>query len=493
MIDDEAALDLASTATFATSARVTAILRPGDVAGVQECLRIAQRHRVALYPTSGGRNWGYGSRVPTASGCALLDLGRLDRVLDYDGELGTVTVEAGVTFGQLARFLVEQRAPFFASVPGAGPHASVIGNCVERGDGAGILGDRAMHACAFEVILPTGERIETGFARFPGARVKTLARHGLGPSLDGLFLQSNLGVVTRMTLFLQPRPAWFRVARFAVEELAQLPALVDALRGLRMEGTVRSLHALWNDWKAISLLGPYPFEATSGQTPLPPAIAKEIRRAAGFGRVSGTLPLYAAGAGQGEADEARIAGALAPLVDLLVVDDPGEIDWDDLDSRGPLLGAPHEASIASLYYRKQTPPTRIAPEADRCGCLWVTPAVPFRGADVHEAFALAEEIVSRHRFEPQIAAVCVTDRVVSLCAAILYDRDVPGEDERARACHDDLLARFAERGFPPFRLGVQSMGIAPRGDAETARLRERIKVMLDPNRVLAPGRYEDPP
>lgn len=490
VITDEAALTLAATATFATTARASAILRPRDTAEVQACLRIARDHRVAIYPTSGGRNWGYGSRAPTSDGAALLDLGRLDRILDYDDEMGTVTVEAGVTFGQLARFLVGKKARFFASVPGAGPDASVIGNCVERGDGAGPLGDRAAHACAFEVVLPTGERIETGFARLDGARVARLTRHDLGPSLDGLFLQSNLGVVTRMTIFLQVRPAFFRVARFAVEDLARLPALVDALRALRLEGTVRSLHALWNDWKAISLLGPYPFEATAGRTPLPPAFVEAIRRDAGFGRVSGTLPLYAASSAQGEADEARVAEVLADHVDLLAVDDPGDLDWSDLSARGPLLGAPHEVSIASLYYRKRFAPTRIAPEADRCGLHWVTPAVPFRGADAAEAFVIAEEVVMRHRFEPQVAAVCVTDRVISFCAAIVYDRDVEGEDARARACHDELLARFESRGFPPFRLGIQSMPLAPRGDEETARFRARLKEWMDPGRVLAPGRYE---
>ena len=64
--------------------------------------------------------------------------------------------------------------------------------------------------------------------------------------------------------------------------------------------------------------------------------------------------------------------------------------------------------------------------------------------------ALAEAMIGEAGCEPQIAALCVTERVVSLCAAIVYDRDVEGEDARATACHDALFARFQEQGFPPF-------------------------------------------
>ena len=37
----------------------------------------------ALHPVSSGKNWGYGSRVPTSDGVSL-DLGRLNRILDFD-------------------------------------------------------------------------------------------------------------------------------------------------------------------------------------------------------------------------------------------------------------------------------------------------------------------------------------------------------------------------------------------------------------------------
>src|ERR1035437_3189287 len=91
-----AELRAAVTGTFATSNRIPAIVRPANREEVQECLRIANRHGIPVYPISSGKNWGYGSRVPTADGCMLLDLSRMNQILDFSEELAYVTVEPGV-------------------------------------------------------------------------------------------------------------------------------------------------------------------------------------------------------------------------------------------------------------------------------------------------------------------------------------------------------------------------------------------------------------
>src|SRR5262249_35375469 len=105
-----------ATATFATTQSVPAGGRPPPRGGVRACLRIAHERRVPVYPVSGGRNWGYGSRVPVRDGCVVLDLGRLDRIVRFDGELATVTVEPGVTFAQLHEYLEAQGGRWLMSV-----------------------------------------------------------------------------------------------------------------------------------------------------------------------------------------------------------------------------------------------------------------------------------------------------------------------------------------------------------------------------------------
>src|SRR5690349_5869103 len=74
----------AETGTFATGHRIPAIIRPGSRQEVQECLRIAGRSGTPVYPISSGKNWGYGSRMPASDLCVLMDLGRMNRILDFD-------------------------------------------------------------------------------------------------------------------------------------------------------------------------------------------------------------------------------------------------------------------------------------------------------------------------------------------------------------------------------------------------------------------------
>src|SRR5688572_1193823 len=192
------ARESAARSTFATSSRTPAILRPADRLAVQACVRIANRFGVPIYPLSTGRNWGYGSRAPVRD-AVLLDLGRLNQITDFSEPLAYVTLEPGVTQRQLHEFLRAQRSALWMDATGSSPDCSVIGNTLERGFGHTPYGEHAAWACGLEVVLPTGHCIETGFCRFPNTRAGAVNRWGSGPSLDGLFFQSNLGIVTRMS------------------------------------------------------------------------------------------------------------------------------------------------------------------------------------------------------------------------------------------------------------------------------------------------------
>lgn len=121
-------------------------------------------------------------------------------------------------------------------VTGAGPGASVLGNALQRGFGHTLYADHVRSLCGMEAVLPNGDMINTGFGRFENAKATRQFPYGLGPLLDGLFTQSNLGVVTAMGLWLQPRPADFRFFWIKVKDPAALAPLVNALRPLRLQG-----------------------------------------------------------------------------------------------------------------------------------------------------------------------------------------------------------------------------------------------------------------
>ena len=454
------ALARAAAATFATAHRVTAILRPGSREEVRGCLRIAGRHRAPVYPVSRGKNWGYGSRVPAADGCALLALDRLDRILDFDEQLAYVTVEPGVTFAQVHRFLREQGSRLTLASPGSTPEASVVGNALERGIAGGLDGDRASRVCDLEVALPDGSLIRTGFGRFAPAAAAPVARSGVGPGLEELFLQSNLGVVTRLTLWLTPLPAFYQAFTFTIGDRERLAPLVDALQAVRRDRLLEAGIGLYNACKVASCGG-----AAGG--------------GAWFGEGALTAPDQEIGSCQRRLLRQRLTG----VVDHLAFRAP--------NAANPLVGPPARGSLASVYHCKAQPPPRdMDPDHDRCGIVWCCPLVPFRGSDVARCAGILEETLAAYGFAPAVGAQCLSPRAVHVVASILYDRETPGSDEAALACHRSMLAAAAGEGFLPYRLGLQGMDLLPPPADDSARLFQILKRAFDPADVLAPGRYD---
>ena len=512
VITEPGTLQAAGTATFATRPQVAAIIRPADRPEVQECLRVATQWEVPVYPVSKGKNWGLGSRVPTGDHCVLMELERLNRIVEFNEPLSYLTVEPGVSFRQASDFLRTRGTNLFLSVIGGHPEASLIGNALERGDGVGPYGERIAQACALEVVLPDGECLHTGFDRFKESKVAGISRWGVGPQLDGLFSQSNLGIVTRMTFWLMERPRVFLPFLMTIKDGRRLEAVLDRVQGLQAQGVIRNNSIIfWNSFKMIASEQQYPWALTGGRTPLALEELRQLPSPWKDCEWMGAGALYAPSSRHAGADQAVIKAALRRSTEKLIFFDKGRrqlIRW----FRRPLhwitgmdlaevlktiydepifLGFPTEKSTKSTYWRKSTPlPRDLNPDRDRCGVIWLCPVVPFEGRHLTRAIALVDQTARDFQFESQIAFITPSERAVYLFPSIVYDRLVSGEDERAMACHDRMFSALTAEGYHPYRLGVQSMKALPPTADGHDRVVERIKNLLDPARILAPGRYE---
>ncbi len=503
-------LAVAETATFSTQQRVVAILLPSNKDEVQECLRIANAVKIPLYPISSGKNWGYGSRVPPADQCAILNLTRINKILDYSDELGCVTVEPGVTQGQLYTFLQQSNSRFWMDATGSGIETSLIGNIMERGFGHTPLGDRFAHVCGLQVVLPTGEMIETGSARFRNSSTATVSRWGVGPSLDGLFSQSNFGVVVRMTIWLMPAPPYFEAFFFRLENKENLPELITGLRELRLRDILRSSIHIGNDHKVLAGLQQYPWAETGGVTPLPPSLMATYRSKLDFGAWNVSGALYGTKAQVAESKKLlkqelrKIAGSLKFLsLEKLQFAKrwakPFRLisGWDlrrTVELVEPVLGLmrgiPTDYSLGSAYWRKRIPiPSNPDPDRDRCGLLWYAPVSPAIGSKVLELTGMMENVLLEFGFDPQVSLTLLTARTVSCIVSICYDRNIAGEDEKAHRCYQEAIRRCTERGYYPYRLSIVGTDNLPDDPAYHATL-QALRTALDPNRILAPGRYE---
>jgi len=99
-----------------------------------------------------------------------------------------------------------------------------------------------------EVVLPTGEVMRTGMGALPGNNTWQLFPYGFGPYSDGIFTQSNFGIVTKMGVWLMPPPAGYQVFLFTFPREEDLTTLVDIIRPLRIANVIANVphlrHAL---------------------------------------------------------------------------------------------------------------------------------------------------------------------------------------------------------------------------------------------------------
>jgi len=180
---------------------------PASVEEIQKVLAVSRQYRIPLWTISVGRNYGYGEAAPATPGQMVLDLKRMNRILEVDAELGTALVEPGVTFQQLADYIEEHKLPFWLNKPAPAPLVGPVGWTLERGMGYTRYQEAAQHFSGMEVVLADGSVVRTGMGGVANAKSWTAYRFGYGPQIDGLFMQSNLGIVTKMGIWLMKKPA----------------------------------------------------------------------------------------------------------------------------------------------------------------------------------------------------------------------------------------------------------------------------------------------
>ena len=510
VVFDKKNLEEYETATFKTSHNIQAIVRPKNTDEVQQCIKIANQYKLPVYPISTGLNTGYGSKVPTANNCVIIELKRMNGIVDYNEDLAYVTLEPGVTQQQLYDYLQEKKSKLWMDVTGSYKDHSIIGNIAERGFGHTPYGDHFANVGGMEVVLPQGDCIKTGFGGYSKALATDVYRWGLGPYIDGIFTQSNLGIITQLTLWLMPAPKYFQGFYFSVENLNQLENVINLLRPLRLDGTINSAMHIANDYKVLGAIQRYPWQKTENKTPLNKDILKELGYSWDFGAWNGSGALY------GTKEEIAVARKKikkqlrGKVKKLRFLDDKllkiaehiqTPYYWLTKVNLPEMLklikpvynlnkGIPTDAMIPSTYWRKKdAQPESMNPEIDNCGLIWYSPIAPTDGKHALQQWKIIQSVFEHYDFEPAVTFTLLTERSMSCIISISYDRSIEGEDERAQACHNELLQKMTDVGYYPYRLGIQSMNGLPEPEPAYTKFISTIKTSLDPENILSPGRY----
>jgi 4-cresol dehydrogenase (hydroxylating) len=112
----------------------SAAVAPISVEEIQAIVRIANEYRLPLYPISTGRNLTYGGSAPVYSGSVVLDLKRMNRILEVNERDKTCLVEPGVSYFDMYRHLRTNGIRLWIDTadPGWG---GLVGNSLDRGGG----------------------------------------------------------------------------------------------------------------------------------------------------------------------------------------------------------------------------------------------------------------------------------------------------------------------------------------------------------------------
>lgn len=493
--------------------RIPAALRIDDADQLPKVMHIAYRHKVPVYPISTGRNWGYGSALPARDDCVIIDLSRLQKIIHFDAELGVVTVQPGVTQGMLADFLDSGGHPFLVPVTGAGPNCSLLGNALERGYGITPHTDHFAAVTDIEAVLADGTRYRTGLREAGGEDLARLFKWGIGPYSAGLFTQSGFGIVTRMTIVLARRPECVKVCFFSLKDDAMLEAAVERVRSIisRLPGTVGGIN-LMNRHRVLAMSAPYPKDRLGANGLIPESVIQELGRQyqifpwTGFGTVYGTTRMVAAA-------QKEIKAALVGVASRLIFFSPTGAralsrmaSWlpgaagKRLGSTSNTLakalelvnGRPNETALPLAYWRNPESPKGafLDPSRDGCGLIWYAPLVPMRPQATRDYVNMVKRVTEVHGIEPLITFTSISDKLFDSTVPLIFERSDGQALAAATRCYDELLREGRAMGVFPYRVGINTMKTLSDMQNESAEFHARLRKSLDPDGLIAPGRYQ---
>ncbi len=502
--------------TLGVQRRVLAILRPQDTAQVIDAVKIASHHGIPLYPISRGRNWGYGSANPIVDDCVVLDLSDMTAIEDSDtADLGVITLEPGVTQQMLREHLDARGLPYLAPVHGGGADCSLVGNALERGYGITPIADHFLAVTALEAVLPDGTIYRSPLGDMGAGRVDRVFKWGIGPYLDGIFTQSNLGIVTRMTIALAPRPERIEVFSFSVRDHDELADASAAVRDvLREVGGVTGSINLMNDRRVLSMMRPYPADETPHGGIIPQQSVNRLAQAnragawMGFGAMYGAAPVVKAAR---RIIRKRLRGTGRRL--LFITPDRvrqirrllehlprrgGDGLWNYVStvdrSLSIVAGAPGDVALPLAYWKSGQRPNPnsgqpLNPAQDGCGLIWYSPLVPLDPQVTAEFVRRVHRVCSEYGIEPLITLTHLSERCIDSTIPLLFDPQDPDERDRAHACYEALLETNREIGCIPYRSSIEHMKHFTSPSNAHWELTTALKQSLDPEGILAPGRY----
>lgn len=391
------------------------------------------------------------------NGSIALDLHRMNKIIEVSAEYAYAVVEPGVTFTELYDYCVANKLNVWPSVPSLG-WGSVVGNTLDRGTGFTPTATHHQHICGVEAMLANGELVRTGQFAVSGSHASHLSKFTFGPSIEGLFLQSNLGIVTKLGIWLTPAPQAFMSCSFDMPDFDDVETIVDIFGPLRRDGLLPNTVYVSNLVEWLGMLGKRE-ELWSEPGPIPEWRLKELQKQIGIGYWNAKFGLYGAKdvvqahfnelkkIVEKKAPKGRLTGEIFSAPDGKTLD-PASVPEPH---GGFFVGVPSLWSLPMVKFRLPKDGGGIGAHYD------YSPIIPSSGKTVLEWVKTAKKVCEAEGFD-LFCDFFMHERHVIFVNMMTFDKTNAEHKRAVEAIFTNLFAEGRKRGFSKYRSHVNTMG-----------------------------------
>lgn len=451
----------------------SAAVRPGSIDELKEVLKVSNEFNIPVWTFSRGKNLGYitsecatihganpyryGGPAPRVNGSIALDLHRLNKIIEVSADYAYAVVEPGVTFTDLYDYCVKNELKVWPSVPSLG-WGSVVGNTLDRGTGFTPTSTHHQHIAGVEAMLANGDLVRTGQFAISNSPSAHLSKFTFGPSIEGLFLQSNLGIVTKLGIWLTPAPQAFMSCSFDMPELEDIETIVDIFGPMRRDGTLPSSVYVSNVTEWLGMMGQradfWPHE-----TPIPDSRIKELQKQFDLGYWNAKFGLYGArDVVQAHFDYVKkILSAKAPkgrlTGQIFSAPDGHSLDPTSVPEKegGFFVGIPTLWSLPMVKFRLPKSGGGIAAHYD------YSPIIPSNGKEILSWVKQAKKICEAQNFD-LFCDFFMHERHVIFVNMFTFDKTNATHRAAVQTIFDNLFEAGKQRGYSKYRSHINTMG-----------------------------------
>lgn len=396
--------------------------------------------------------------IPGKGAIVVIDLKKLNAIIEVDTKAAYALVEPGVNFEQLNAYLENNNIPFIVDFE-KNSKQSVSGSISNRHYGYTPYGDQLMMQCGMEVMLANGKLIRTGMGAMPGSNSWQLFKYGFGPYVDATFTQSNNGIITKVGIWLMPKPPGYKPFAVQLPNEAALNQAVEIMRNFKINMLVPNTVAISSAQSDALQFADEDITSSSDE-------AMAEKHQLGHWNVYGAL--YNLPANVDFLWQA-VSGALGQIEGAKIIS-------DEATATHPIW-AQREKRMKGEF-------NSINKNLADFSSINVHFASPIDGDDAIKMANLLKNTSNPNQLN-MISQFALTWRTMMNQVQVLYPTGNPEKLAQARELTQQLINTFSEQGYPVCLVDAdmqEAVDQVTLGGLQT--LKKRVKKALDPQRVF---------